>query len=184
MLGSPHARSAPVDGPASATMVNPLAWPAIEAAARRGAPLVFVCSGNMVRSAFAELYGRHLDCPALLESCGTTYRNEALYPETAAALRARGVDEEALSAFRPTHVDDRADWRGDEVFLAMREHHLDALRDRSDAASGFSRSAFLLDRVEIADPVLEGASFEATFARVATCVDELVRRLREGAARA
>ena len=72
--------------------------------------MLFVCSGNMVRSAFAELYARHLGIPITVHSAATTFRNDSIFPETA-------------------------------------------------------------------DPVLEGADFDRTFARVAHCVDGLVRFL-------
>jgi len=142
----------------------------------RGAdPIVFLCSGNMVRSAFAELYARHLGCPRPLASGATTYRNDGLFPETVRALLARGVDAEVLEAFRPTHVDDLVPaLAGTPVFLGMRLHHLEALERWPEHRA----NAYLLDEREIADPVLEGADFGATFARVATCVEELVDALR------
>lgn len=141
--------------------------------------IVFVCSGNMVRSAFAELYARHMACPTPVRSAATTFRNHSIFPETARALIARGVDEEAIHAFRPTHMDDLLPGlRGTPLFLAMTREHLSALAARRRSRS----NAFLLAAVEggdddIADPVLEGADFDLTFARVARCVEALVRAL-------
>jgi hypothetical protein len=119
----------------------------------------------MVRSAFAELYARHLGCPRSVRSVATTYRNERIFPDTARALRARGVEEAWIRAFRPTHLQDfAAEPRGAPIFLGMRQHHVAAL----DPWPDFRRRGFLLaPGEEIADPVLEGADFDATFARVA-----------------
>jgi len=133
--------------------------------------IVFLCSGNMVRSAFAELYAGHVGFPKKVLSAGTTYRNDALFPQTARALEALGVDQDRIRAFRPTHLDDLLPrLRGAPVFLGMRHHHLEAVDP-----------GFLLDPAsEIADPVLEGADFERTFARVAAAVDALRRELTDG----
>ena len=141
------------------------------AGARRRALLaadtvVFLCSGNMVRSAFAELYARHAGFPKTVRSAGTTYRNDALFPETARALRARGIDDEVLRAFRPTYILDLLPHlTGVPVFLGMRHHHLEWVEN------GY----LLVPEHEIADPVLEGADFAETFARVASGVDDLRR---------
>jgi protein-tyrosine-phosphatase len=151
-----------------------------EAEARRAAlhgagTLVFLCSGNMVRSAFADLYARHLGCPVAVRSAATVYRNGDLLAETARALLDRGVSADALRAFRPTHLHDLLPaLRGAVVFLGMRRHHVEAVGPWPQHRA----RAFLLDAPrEIADPVLEGADFGATFARLAQCVEELVREL-------
>ena len=141
--------------------------------------LVFVCSGNMVRSAFAELYARHLGLRVPVASVATTYRNDGLYRETLEALLARGVAEGPLRAFRPTHVEDLTGVWADRVagaegtvVLGMTRSHLAAL---PDGARAWLLEEVLGSREEIPDPVLEGASFERTFDRVAACVEELVR---------
>jgi protein-tyrosine-phosphatase len=137
--------------------------PARRAALRAADTVVFLCSGNMVRSAFAELYARHAGFPRDVLSAATTYRNDRVFPETALALRARGVDEEWIRSFRPTHLDDLLPrLTGTPVFLGMRHHHLESV-------DGF----LLVPDTEIADPVLEGADFERTFAQVAAGVEAL-----------
>lgn len=134
--------------------------------------VVFLCSGNMVRSAFAELYARHLGCSRQVRSGATAYRNDRIYPETARALIELGVSAELIDAFRPTHVEDLVpELDGPLVFLGMRQHHLDAMYPWPE----HRRRTFLLDHPrEIGDPVLEGADFSETFARLATCVEYLV----------
>ncbi len=142
----------------------------------RAEGLVFLCSGNVVRSAFADLYARHLGCPLPVRSAASTYRNASLFPETESALLSRGVDPVSLREFVPTHIDDLMPGLPPvHTILAMRHHHIDALR----AWPEHHANAYLLDDVEIADPVLEGAEFGATYATVAECVETLVRDLRE-----
>jgi len=145
-------------------------------AALRGADsVVFLCSGNMVRSAFADLYACHLGCPLPVRSAATVYRNDGLFPETARALLERGVARQAIAAFRPVHIEDLVpSLRGAVVFLAMRHHHIEAVEPWPEHHA----RSFLLDAPhEIADPVLEGADFDETFARVARSVEKLVERL-------
>jgi len=125
----------------------------------------------MVRSAFADLYARHLGVRKRVRSAATTYRNDRIFPETAAALLARGVSQGEIDRFRPTHVDDLVpELDGSVVFLGMRQHHLDAMYGWPE----YRGKVFLLDHPrEIADPVLEGADFGETFGRLTECVESL-----------
>jgi len=152
----------------------------LRAALAGAGAVIFVCSGNMVRSAFAELLARHLGLRIAVASAATTYRNAGLLGETARALRTRGVSEGLLHSFRPTHLEDLSGVWSDRlsgadgtVVLCMSEAHLRAL---PAGARGWLLEELLGRRNEIPDPVLEGASFDRTFARVAACVEELVRR--------
>lgn len=134
--------------------------------------VVFVCSGNMVRSAFAELYARHRGLALAVRSVATTYRNDFLFPQTAAALRARGVPETAIAAFRPTHVDDARESFGERwAVLGMTDEHLAAVASLPGPKALLSEARGA--RTRIADPVLEGADFGRTFEEVAACVDAL-----------
>ena len=149
-------------------------------AARGADEIVFVCSGNMVRSAFAELYARHLGCPTRVRSAGTTYRNDRIFPETAIALLERGVERLAIEGFRPTHIDDmRPAPSNGAVLFAMTDAHLAELRARPALPANVHLLAEVLGTGgEILDPVLEGASFGRTFESVERCVEALVAALR------
>jgi protein-tyrosine-phosphatase len=159
--------------------------PDLERALSEASGVRFLCSGNVVRSAFAELYARHLGLPLPVDSAATHFENERLFGPTRAALAARGVSEEILAAFRPRPI-----WRLEAtpeprlVVLAMAPMNLEAWRrlhpdhDRS----------YLLREVEgkpeaIADPVLDGADFDQVFEAVARCVERLERCLEECASR-
>lgn len=160
--------------------------PELRAALARARAVRFLCTGNMVRSAFAELYARHLGCPLPVDSAATVFENEGLFPQTRAALAALGVEPRALDAFRPRRLDRvAADAAPGRVVFGMTPEHLDAYAARFgtlDLGTGPDRYLLtaLLGREErVADPVLEGASFAVAFRTVQECVERLVEVLLE-----
>ena len=143
--------------------------------------ILFLCSGNMIRSAFAELYARHLGIAVPVQSAGTSYSNTRIHVETARALTARGIVGAWLRDFRPQRIDELVPAsRANELVLGMTQAHL-----RESRRSGARGPHFLLleavgESEEIADPYFEGG-FEGTFAQVARCVEALVRATRRDA---
>jgi protein-tyrosine-phosphatase len=149
---------------------------ALEAAER----LRFLCTGNMVRSAFAEVYALHLGCPKPVDSAATIYQNSGLYPETRLALQARGVSAQMLDAFRSRQLDSLSD-KPDAGMLVfgMTHTHLDAWVARYPGhGNALLLSEVLGSQDEIADPVLDGADFGQAFARVASAVEAIVGVLK------
>ena len=144
--------------------------------------LAFLCSGNIIRSAFAELWARHLGCPLPVRSGATTYRNARIHPPTARALEERGVDPAWTAGFRPTFVDELLPQLDDRVVLfGMKREHLLAL----PAHPGIADRSFLLTQArgrtdELADPMFEGG-LEEVLDTIADCVGALVARLTDGA---
>jgi protein-tyrosine-phosphatase len=148
--------------------------PDLEDALRHASGVRFLCTGNVVRSAFAELYALHVGLPLPVDSAATHYENTHLMRPTREALLARGVSAALLEAFRPRPV-----WRLPPpdpglLVLAMAPMNLEAWQ-REHPSHG---PAYLLREVEgealpVADPVLDGADFDETFGTVTRCVDRL-----------
>lgn len=139
----------------------------------------FLCTGNVVRSAFAELYARHLGCPLPVDSAATVFQNERLFPETRAALLERGVDPALCDAFRPRHLDQLDPGTlPRRLVVGMGDEHLTAYRARFPHEPCLLVSQLCGGRRErLPDPVLEGASFSATFDTLAELTESLVDAL-------
>jgi protein-tyrosine-phosphatase len=158
--------------------------PELERSLPRCPAILFLCSGNAVRSAFCEVYARHLGCARPVLSAATIYRNERMLLETRRALETRGVAPSETVRFRPRHVEDLLPGLDPgTVVLGMTRVHLEAISARADLC----RQARLLPAVcgepgEVLDPVMDGADFASTFERLARYVRALTSALDQAQA--
>ena len=138
--------------------------------------VLFLCSGNMIRSAFAELYARHLGIAVPVRSAGTTYSNPRLHPETRRALLARGVEARLLDSFRPRLLSELLPPPAEaEVVVGMTRAHLAQAMDQGAPGPRVRLTELVGLEGEIADPYFEGG-FEGVFEVLATCVQVLAGR--------
>jgi len=157
------------------------ARPHLEQALREASGVRFLCTGNVVRSAFAELYARHLGLALPVDSAATHYENTRLIRPTRDALAVRGVDPALVAGFRPRPIWSLPPPEPRLLVLAMAPLNLEAWR-RFHPGHGPS---FLLREIEgvaeaIADPVLDGTDFGEAFTAVGRCVERLLERLQTG----
>lgn len=96
--------------------------------------LLFVCTANICRSAYAELMTRHLlgeDTPVVVGSAGTHgYVDHRLDPPMAQRLRDRGVDPDG---FRSRRLTPRLVADADLVLTAETLHRRHILEERPEA---------------------------------------------------
>jgi protein-tyrosine-phosphatase/predicted ATP-grasp superfamily ATP-dependent carboligase len=142
---------------------------------------LFVCYGNIMRSAFAAEYYRHrVDASgqaAQVQSSGIyDVSGRPADPRMSAAAARRGID---LSAHRSRTVDAAAvAWA--DVILVMDRSHLDALRRRYPAAASKFFLLALLDpgsgrEIEIPDPYLaDESATERVCSRIITAIDGML----------
>lgn len=134
----------------------------------------FICSGNIIRSPYAQLLFEHMitDFPSLkkikVESGAVTYQNTSIFPESAEALRGKGIDEKKISAFKPRYYLEHPEMFSQaDLILVMTHKHLPRipLEYREKA---FLLSNFALGRDEnVPDPF-----FDPPFSKAYNLIDE------------
>jgi protein-tyrosine phosphatase len=140
--------------------------------------LVFVCLGNINRSAFGAAMARQLGEPAVSIGLSTDTGTGAT-PMAVAEARSRGVD---LASHRATDIRD-FEGRDDDVYLVMEIRHARQLLARGIPAS---RVCFLglwsdQQRVHVHDPhTLSEAYFHTCFGIIESAVRRLVAQRKSG----
>lgn len=138
--------------------------------------LVFVCLGNINRSAFACAVARQLGESAISIGLSTT-KGIAATPAAIKQARYHGID---LSPHQATTIDDYLYCEGD-ILLVMEVRHAFALRERGvpPAAISFLGSWGAPGRIHLHDPhTLSDDYFATCFALVESAVRRLVQARR------
>ncbi len=134
--------------------------------------VVFVCSGNIIRSAFCELYAKHRGLAKEVISIGTTYHNRTIHPKSREKLLELGVPAYEIEEFRPTHISEHSH-RESMVYLVMTTSHIEDL-----VSNGIPEEHIHLlsevggDGTEIEDPYFTG-EYERVFRALRSYVDKL-----------
>ncbi|MFT7668743.1 MAG: protein-tyrosine-phosphatase [Planctomycetota bacterium] len=149
--------------------------PKLKSALQESDSCLLLCSGNMIRSAFAELYALHLGWSVPVRSAGTTYPNSRIHPEARAALLALDVDSDLIKQFRPRLISDLAPAPSDnELVIGMTNAHLAEAFDQGASGPAFLLTAAVGEDHEIADPYFEGG-YDSVFADIARCIESLIQ---------
>jgi len=140
--------------------------------------IVFVCSGNIIRSAFAELYLKHVIKARFnlsISSLGTDYHNSQILKLTRSVLINKGVDPREIDKFRPTHISDfSVDKVDDFIFFSMTYHHQSQLESYlGRKIKSYLLSNLLEEDTEIEDPYFT-ENFDQVFDKIEECINQLV----------
>jgi protein-tyrosine phosphatase len=141
--------------------------------------LIFVCSGNICRSPYAEEVARRHGLTAV--SCGTHTHNGLAANESAVREAAqRGVD---LSAHKTTRWEDLKVEKGDVIVAMQLQHALSVLpRARSEAFPVVVFSSLLPSFTTVWDPYGKPAEqFHAVFDLIDTGIARVARLHAPGA---
>ena len=136
--------------------------------------ILFLCSGNIIRSAFAGLYARHIRIEINVLSGGTTYFNSRITREAEEELISLGVENENILKFSPTHISnlDLSDFEKIIVFGMKKSHLKDFDLVPEKVIGKYLLSEIQGTKEEIADPYFEGG-YEFVFKQIKNLIDEL-----------
>lgn len=136
--------------------------------------ILFLCSGNIIRSAFADLYARHICIEKNILSAGTTYFNSRISPEAEEELVSLGVNSNTITKFSPTHISnlDLTNFSKIIVFGMKRPHLSDFDLFPEKVIGKYLLSEIRGTKEEIADPYFEGG-YSSVFNQIKNLIDEL-----------
>ncbi|MFX0124679.1 MAG: hypothetical protein ACFFAE_13700 [Candidatus Hodarchaeota archaeon] len=94
--------------------------------------IIFICSGNIIRSPYAHLLFEHLiqedselKKKIRVESGGVTYRNYVISNETRDMLLKEGVSAKKIAEFKPRYFPDHPDmFQEVDLVLVMEKNHI------------------------------------------------------------
>ncbi|MFW9779773.1 MAG: hypothetical protein ACFFE8_13040 [Candidatus Heimdallarchaeota archaeon] len=141
----------------------------------------FVCSGNIIRSPYAQMLFEHKinKIPSLskirAESAAVTYKNSVIYPESEKALLEKGVDEKKISSFRPRfYLDYPEIFSQADLILVMTHKHIPRIPEKYREKTFLLRDFALGKAENIPDPF-----FDPPFDRAYDMIDEALDGLVE-----
>ena len=144
--------------------------------------IIFICSGNIIRSPYAHLLFKHLIQEDVeltkkirVDSGGVTYRNSSISVEAHEMLLKEGVPSEKIIEFIPRYFTDYPDmFQGVDLVLVMEKNHIRRvprnIRDQTFLLLEFTQG--ITDNVP--DPY-----FNPPFERSFKIIKEAVIQLRE-----
>jgi protein-tyrosine phosphatase len=131
--------------------------------------VVFVCSGNIMRSPYAEMLfekyleeRQHSERTIISESLAVTYRNSSILDQTQDLLLENGVAPERIAQFSPRHIRDHLEvcQKADLIF-GMTADHLAALYDWQEKTFLLSKFVSGPESEEIPDPFFSEDAWKA-----------------------
>ncbi|MHA2168747.1 MAG: arsenate reductase/protein-tyrosine-phosphatase family protein [Candidatus Kariarchaeaceae archaeon] len=146
----------------------------LEDSLKEAKEIIFLCSGNIIRSAFAHIYGVNKGFKQKIHSAGTKYWNTKIFDKTKLKLIEMGITEVEIDNFHPTHISETPfDKLNNPIYFGMKSEHLKDL-DKYDIpyTKRFLLTEIIGKETDIQDPYFEG-SFEDVFSLIKLCVDTL-----------
>lgn len=123
--------------------------------------MLFICSGNIIRSPYAEilfekmLIEANLETRFIVSSGGVTYRNSRISTMSYNELLKEGISSSRIRSFYPRHIDDHTHlFSNADIILVMSGDHLSRL-------SRFKEKSYLLTEFaglppeDVPDPYFE-----------------------------
>jgi protein-tyrosine-phosphatase len=135
--------------------------------------IYFVCSGNIIRSAFAELFARHLGLNNIA-SYGTTYQNTTIHQRSAIKLKELGVPENWINEFQPRHINSLDEFNDHDLHVIMtNKHHSDLLREGIRESQIVYITEYLGMKVNVEDPYFSN-NYEEAYKTISEAVTQII----------
>jgi len=138
--------------------------------------IYFVCSGNIIRSAYAELLARHLGLDHVA-SYGTTYRNRRIHRRSAAELQKQQVNQSLIDEFSPTYISEAQPFDPQDLHIVMTEKHRQQLLAAGiDASKIVKITAYIDESGDVADPYFND-NWEEAYRQIGQAVHQITTEL-------
>jgi protein-tyrosine phosphatase len=144
--------------------------------------ILFICSGNIIRSPYAEILFEHLinDDPRLeskiqAESGAVTYRNYSISRESYEQLIKEGVQPDRISQFKPRHHNDHPRmFEKADLILVMAKSHL-----RRIPSKYHGKTYLFLDFTQDISESVPDPFFDPPYERAFDLIKDALLSLRE-----
>jgi protein-tyrosine phosphatase len=142
--------------------------------------IIFICSGNIIRSPYAHLLFEHLIHEDLdlrkkikVESGGVTYRNNSISNESREMLFREGVNSDKINSFKPRYTSDFPNmFKEVDLVLVMEKNHITGLPERLREKSFIFLEFTLGLSEDVPDPYFD-PPFERSFTMIKKGLFEL-----------
>ena len=141
----------------------------------------FICSGNIIRSPYAEILFEHMVLKAKdklpikiqVESGGVTYRNTMISRESASMLLREGIRKERIEQFSPRFLPDYPEsFANSDLILVMERSHI-----RSIPPEYREKTFLLLEFVYGRDEDVPDPYFDPPFERSYRMIEKALKSL-------
>ena len=136
-------------------MIN---WKQILKNSNKEPKITYVCSGNIIRSAYAEYlskkyYKAEIGRKIIFDSGACFNQNRYMHPLTKNLLLKEGYKDDLLQSFKPRLIENYIDdFNKSSLFIAMTKEHLDYLSNKY-AENSVLLKELVLNKVEdVKDP--------------------------------
>ena len=147
--------------------------------------ITYVCTGNIIRSAYAEYLSRkYFDLAkqehVIFDSGACFHQNSYIYPLTKKLLLKEGYSEKEITAHKPRWIENYFDdFKKTTIFIAMTKQHLDYL-DQVFPRRGLLLKDIVLNKKEdVLDPYYYPEKGEEVMGELKTLIIKFCKKLEE-----
>ncbi|MDH5402109.1 MAG: hypothetical protein OEZ01_00490 [Candidatus Heimdallarchaeota archaeon] len=135
--------------------------------------IIFVCSGNIIRSAYCHIKSIHYNIPRSIYSVGVKYYNTEIDPPVRTRLLKDNIDQKIIDSFNPTHITNfNEKLTKNDLFLCMTNEHLNLIHKYFPNNPQLLITQLLDEKTDIIDPYYT-QNYDITFTKLDLCLHKL-----------